>query len=50
MISLAPFFIILMLFEKTKSLFDNWISTLLSYVVQPTILLIFFFIDRSGFI
>ncbi|AFB31099.1 MULTISPECIES: TrbL/VirB6 family protein [spotted fever group] len=42
MISLAPFFIILMLFEKTKSLFDNWISTLLSYVVQPTILLIFF--------
>ncbi|MCZ6886602.1 MAG: type IV secretion system protein [Rickettsia endosymbiont of Ixodes persulcatus] len=42
MISLAPFFIILMLFEKTKSLFDNWISILLSYVVQPTILLIFF--------
>ncbi|WP_347939387.1 type IV secretion system protein [Rickettsia oklahomensis] len=46
-ISLAPFFIILMLFEKTKSLFDNWISILLSYVVQPTILLIFFlFIDQ----
>ena len=42
MLSLAPFFIILMLFEKTKSLFDNWISILLSYVVQPTILLIFF--------
>ncbi|MGX6959862.1 MAG: type IV secretion system protein [Rickettsia endosymbiont of Pentastiridius leporinus] len=42
MISLAPFFIILMLFEQTKSLFDNWISILVSYVVQPTILLIFF--------
>ena len=42
MISLAPFFIILMLFEKTKPLFENWISMLLSYVVQPTILLIFF--------
>lgn len=42
MISLAPFFIILMLFEKTKSLFDNWLSTLLSYVMQPTMLLIFF--------
>lgn len=42
MISLAPFFIILMLFEKTKTMFDNWISILFSYVVQPTILLIFF--------
>lgn len=42
MISLAPFFIILMLFEKTKSLFDNWISILFSYVMQPTILLVFF--------
>lgn len=42
MISLAPFFIILMLFEKIKSLFDNWISILFSYVMQPTILLIFF--------
>ncbi|MFY9589820.1 type IV secretion system protein [Rickettsia endosymbiont of Halotydeus destructor] len=42
MISLAPFFIILMLFEKTKSLYDNWLSTLFSYVMQPTILLIFF--------
>lgn len=42
MISLAPFFIILMLFEQTKSLFNNWISILVSYVVQPTILLIFF--------
>ncbi|XVN43618.1 MAG: type IV secretion system protein [Candidatus Rickettsia vulgarisii] len=42
MISLAPFFIILMLFEKTKSIFDNWLSTLFSYVIQPTILLIFF--------
>ncbi|HJD55654.1 MAG TPA: type IV secretion system protein [Rickettsia endosymbiont of Pyrocoelia pectoralis] len=42
MISLAPFFIILMLFDQTKRMFDNWISILVSYVVQPTILLIFF--------
>jgi len=42
MISLAPFFIILMLFEQTKSMFDSWISTLFSYMIQPTILLIFF--------
>lgn len=42
MISLAPFFIILILFERTKSMFDNWISTMFSYMMQPTILLIFF--------
>lgn len=42
MISLAPFFIILILFEKTKSLFDNWMSTLFSYMIQPTLLLVFF--------
>ncbi|MGI4776260.1 MAG: type IV secretion system protein, partial [Janthinobacterium lividum] len=42
MISLAPFFIVLMLFEQTKSIFDNWLSTLFSYMIQPTILLVFF--------
>ncbi|MFK7973830.1 MAG: type IV secretion system protein [Rickettsiaceae bacterium] len=42
MISLAPFFIILILFERTKSMFDNWISVMFSYMIQPTILLIFF--------
>jgi type IV secretion system protein VirB6 len=42
MISLAPFFIILILFEQTKSLFDNWLSTLFSYMLQPTVLLVFF--------
>ncbi|MDP4709037.1 MAG: type IV secretion system protein, partial [Rickettsiaceae bacterium] len=42
MISIAPLFIILMLFERTKSIFDNWLSTLFSYMMQPTILLIFF--------
>lgn len=42
MISLAPFFIILILFERTKSMFDNWISTMFSQMIQPTILLIFF--------
>ncbi|WP_323738567.1 TrbL/VirB6 family protein [Candidatus Trichorickettsia mobilis] len=42
MISLAPFFITFVLFEQTKSLFNNWMSTLFSYMIQPTILLIFF--------
>jgi len=42
MISLAPFFIILMLFDQTKPMFDNWLSTMFSYVIQPTILLVFF--------
>lgn len=42
MIGLAPFFIIMILFEQTKSLFDNWLSTLFNYMLQPTILLIFF--------
>lgn len=42
LISLAPFFIILMLFEKTKGMFDAWISNLFNFMIQPTILLIFF--------
>jgi type IV secretion system protein VirB6 len=47
MISLAPFFISFILFERTRSLFDNWISSLFDYMVQPTILLVFFlFIDQ----
>lgn len=42
MISIAPFFIILILFERTKGMFDAWISTMFSQMIQPTILLIFF--------
>jgi type IV secretion system protein VirB6 len=42
MISLAPFFIVLILFEKTRGMFDNWISLMFSYMITPTILLIFF--------
>lgn len=42
MISLAPIFITFMLFERTKHLFNNWISALLNCMLQPTILLIFF--------
>ncbi|PCJ27152.1 MAG: hypothetical protein COA94_04345 [Rickettsiales bacterium] len=42
LISIAPLFIILILFERTKSMFDNYISTMFSYMIQPTILLIFF--------
>lgn len=42
LISLAPLFIVAMLFERTRSMFDNWTSLLLSYMIQPTVLLIFF--------
>lgn len=42
MISIAPLFIMLILFERTRSIFDNWISTIFSYMIRPTILLIFF--------
>lgn len=42
MISIAPLFIILILFERTRSIFDNWISVMFQYMIQPTILLIFF--------
>jgi len=42
MISLAPFFIIMVLFEKTQTIFYNWLSTLFNYAIQPSILLIFF--------
>jgi type IV secretion system protein VirB6 len=42
MISLAPFFITFILFEQTKGMFDAWLSTLFNYMIQPTLLLIFF--------
>ncbi len=42
MIGLAPLFIVFILFDQTKSLFDNWLSTLFNYMIQPTILLVFF--------
>ena len=42
LISLAPFFITFLLFEQTKSLFNNWLSSLFSNMIQPTVLLIFF--------
>lgn len=42
MISLAPFFIVFILFERTRGFFYNWLSTLFNYAVQPTILLVFF--------
>ena len=41
MISIAPIFIVMILFEQTKSMFNNYISTLFSYMIQPTIMLVF---------
>jgi type IV secretion system protein VirB6 len=42
MISLAPLFFLFMLFERTRSIFSNWLSLLFSYVLKPSLLLVFF--------
>jgi len=42
-IVLAPIFIPFMLFKLTKSFFDNWIKQLISYFIQPIIVLTFAF-------
>jgi len=42
LISLAPIFIVCMLFERTRGMFDSWMSLLFNYMIQPTVLLIFF--------
>jgi type IV secretion system protein VirB6 len=39
LLSLMPLFIVFILFQQTKSLFDNWIKTLAHAAVQPMILL-----------
>jgi type IV secretion system protein VirB6 len=38
--SIAPIFIVMILFSQTRHLFENWISLLFSYAVQPTVLLL----------
>ncbi|MGL9760995.1 MAG: type IV secretion system protein [Wolbachia sp.] len=38
LLSLTPLFIVFILFQQTKSLFDNWIKTLSHVAVQPMIL------------
>ncbi|QOD38510.1 TrbL/VirB6 family protein [Candidatus Wolbachia massiliensis] len=38
LLSLTPLFIVFILFQQTKSLFDNWIKTLAHLAVQPVIL------------
>ncbi len=42
LISLAPIFILLILFGRTQNMFSNWLSLLFSYMLKPTILIIFF--------
>ncbi len=37
-ITMGPIFICFMLFEITRSLFENWLKQLISYAVQPIIL------------
>ena len=38
LIALAPIFIPLLLFEKTRHLFDGWISAMVSYTMEPVVL------------
>jgi type IV secretion system protein VirB6 len=38
LLSLTPLFIVFILFQQTKSLFDNWIKTLAHVALQPVIL------------
>ncbi|MDM8335535.1 TrbL/VirB6 family protein [Wolbachia pipientis] len=38
LLSLTPLFIVFILFQQTKSLFDNWVKTLAHVAVQPVIL------------
>ncbi len=46
-IALAPIFITCLLFERTRTIFDNWINVMFGYVLQPTFVLIFvLFIDQ----
>jgi type IV secretory pathway VirB6-like protein len=39
-ITMAPIFFCFMLFDATKSLFDNWLKQLVSYTLQPIILIV----------
>lgn len=39
-ITMAPIFICFMLFNKTRSLFENWLRQLISYAIQPIILFV----------
>lgn len=42
LISLAPLFIILILFQTTRPVFNNWISSLVCYVIEPFFMFVFF--------
>ncbi len=59
LISFAPIFIVLMLFEKTKELSLNWVKYILAYTMEPIIVMIsisfifplaiYYLIDILGF-
>lgn len=41
LIGLAPIFIVFMLFQRTKSMFDNWLKAMISFSLQPLFLFLF---------
>ena len=49
MICMAPLFMVMVLFSKTKPLFDNWVSMLFVNAIQPTITLLLFLVVAQFF-
>lgn len=50
LLSIAPFFIALLLFNKTKKYFDGWIKALADFAFQSVILLVVFWFISTIFI
>jgi type IV secretory pathway VirB6-like protein len=40
LLTIAPIFLTFLLFDKTKTLFDNWVSTVVRYILEPPIVFI----------
>ena len=50
LLSIAPFFIAMLLFNRTKKYFDGWISALADFALQSVVLLVVFWFTSSIFI
>ena len=50
LISLAPLFIVMILFERTRKYFQGWINYLVSYSLQPAIMFIAIFFLNNIFL
>ena|GEM_PF-5292741 len=50
LISLAPLFIVFILFQRTKKYFDGWVSYLVDYALQSVFLFVAFYIVSTIFV